>query len=99
MRLGIRAKLFGGFGAVLILLGIVAAVGYRNTVQSTAEFADLYENRFQPAVQLANTQLALYELRLGALAYGTADAAGRSAIKADTAKHLKLIDDQFSAYA
>ena len=55
MRLGIRAKLFGGFGAVLILLGIVAAVGYRNTVQSTAEFADLYENRFQPAVQLAKS--------------------------------------------
>jgi len=99
MRLGIRAKLFAGFGAVLILLGIVGAVGYRNTVRSSEQFTDLYESRLQPVLQLANVQLALYELRLGALAYGTADAAGRSAIKADTAKYLKIIDDQMTAYA
>ena len=99
MRLGVRIKLFAGFGAVLVLLGIVGIVGFRNTTRFSAEFIDLYENRFQPAIQLANVQLALYELRLGALAYGSADAAGRSAIKADSAKYSKLIDDRMAEYA
>ena len=59
MSLGIRAKLMAGFGAVLFLMAIVGAVGYRDAVQFSSQFKSLYDDRFLPAVDLSHTQLAL----------------------------------------
>lgn len=74
MMRGIRAKLLGGFGAVLLMLAIVAGIGWHNTVTSAASFAALYDDDLTQVEQLASVQRSLYELRLGAMAAPYADA-------------------------
>jgi hypothetical protein len=50
MRLGIRAKLFAGFGGVLVLLAVVGFIGWKNTTQFAAEFKSLYDDRLVASV-------------------------------------------------
>ena len=99
MNLGIRAKLFSSFGAVLLLLGLVGAIGYLNTTSFAASFKSLYADRVVPLVQISKTQAALSELRLGAAIYATVDEQRRGKIKADQGIWLKQIDEQMKAYA
>ncbi|MCC7370691.1 MAG: methyl-accepting chemotaxis protein [Chloroflexi bacterium] len=99
MQLGIRGKLYAGFGTVLVLLGLVAFVGYRNTTRFASDFSSLYDDRLVPVLQLSDVQMALYELRLGALGYDLADAAGRQKIRADDAKWIRTIEDRMREYA
>jgi methyl-accepting chemotaxis protein len=98
VRLGLQAKLLASFGVMLLLLGVVGAVGWRNTTQFSSDFKSLYDDRLVPAVQLANVEQGLYELRVSALQYGLADFGGRAKIKADEPNALKLIDDNMKAY-
>ena len=100
MALGIREKLFGGFGVVLALLLIVGFIGLRNTISFAAQFKSLHDDRLEAVLQLAGIQQALYELRLGATGTvyaAAADAAQRAAIKAQDEKWLKQIDDTLRA--
>src|SRR5712691_2843402 len=76
MRLGIRTKLLAGFGTVLSLLVAVGFMGWKNTVESAANLKPMYEAHLVPVVELSNSEHAFYELRLGGLAYGLADATG-----------------------
>ncbi len=99
MRLGIRAKLFAGFGAVLLLLAVVGVIGYRNTTQFSGEFQSLYADRVVPLVQISKIKHALSELRLGAAVYSSVETERRTKIKADQAAWIKQIDDQMKAYA
>ena len=100
LNLGIRSKLLGGFGVVLVLLAVVAFVGWRNTNHFAAEFNDLYEDHLVTLGRLSHVQQALYELRLGGAgqSYGTADAPKRAQIKANDEKWLKVIDEHMGAY-
>ena len=43
MRFNIRLKLFAGFGVVLVLLGIVGAIGTLRLASVSALTTDLYE--------------------------------------------------------
>jgi methyl-accepting chemotaxis protein len=96
--LPIRAKLLSGFSLVLILLGAVGYVGWRNTTTFAAEFKSLYDDRLVPIGQMNAIAEALYELRLGALQYAQADAATRAKIKESTAKWTQQIDQNMTAY-
>jgi methyl-accepting chemotaxis protein len=98
-NLRIAAKLYLGFGLVLALLAATFAVGWRNTTSFAHSFEDLYANRLAPLEQMAHVQEGLYELRLGAVAYGGIDAAGRAKVRADEAKWLDQIDDHIKEYA
>src|SRR5690242_16799300 len=77
----LKWKLFGGFGAMIALLAVVGGIGYQNTTQFATDFTSLYADRLVPVIQLSNAQQGLYELRVAALAYDQADAAGRQTIK------------------
>jgi hypothetical protein len=99
MPLGIRAKLFGGFGVVLLLLAAVGAIGWSNTARFSASFESLYDDRLVRVEQMSRVQAGLFELRLTALQYGTTDGAGRAKIKADDPKWLDEIDRNVTAYA
>ena len=98
MALGIRAKLFGGFGVVLALLAVVGGVGLKNTTDFAGQFQSLYNDRVVCLVQLGNIEQGLYELRLGAAQYGSLDAAGHAKVKTDEPKWLKQLDDNYRAY-
>lgn len=99
MDVSIRTKLFGGFGAILILLGIVGYIGYQNTLEFTASFDTLYRDRLEPIRQLAGAQEALYRLRVSALEYGLVDAQGRARIRAEEAEWLRDADENMKAFA
>ena len=100
MALGIREKLFGGFGVVLALLLVIGFIGLRNTTTFAAQFKSLYDERLQSVVELNAVQQGLYELRLGAAgsSYASANADQRATIKAQDEKWLKQIDDNMRAY-
>ena len=99
VKVGIQAKLFGGFGAVLLLLAIVGYIGWNNTVTFSSSFKSMYVDRLQPVVQLGAAAQGLYELRAAGLQYGAVDALGRAKLKAADDKWLKQIDDRMKAYA
>lgn len=100
MRLGVRDKLFAGFGAVLLLTAIVGYIGWRNTNEYVAEFRTMHDDRLLPAVQLSGVQQGLYELRLGAagVAYALADEPTRARIRTADQRWLKQIDDNIKAF-
>jgi chemoreceptor-like protein with four helix bundle sensory module len=58
VKFGIRAKLFAGFGVVLLLLAIVGVIGYRNTVQADDAFDALYSDQLVMTTQLSMTKRA-----------------------------------------
>ncbi len=98
MQLGIRGKLLTGFGVVLILLAVVSAIGYRNSVVFDAAFDALYGDQMVMTTQLGRAQQALYELRLGATRYATTDAQTRAAIRADEGRWVGQVDAAMKAF-
>src|SRR5262245_32549953 len=97
--LGIRARLFGGFGAVLVLLTIVGWIGYTNTTQFAASFRQLYDERLVPVTELDAVKGGLFDLRVGYLAYGAANAAERAQLRADDATTLQRVDASLTTVA
>jgi methyl-accepting chemotaxis protein len=100
VRLGVRDKLFIGFGAVLLLTAIVGYIAWRNTSDYVATSEASYSERLLPTIQLGATQQALYELRLGAasLRYQAADEATRTRTKGADQQWLKQVDDNIRAF-
>jgi methyl-accepting chemotaxis protein len=98
--LGIREKLFGGFGLVLALVLVIGFIGLRNTLSSTDLFTRMYEDRLQAVVQLNAAQQGVYELRLGAAGatYASATDDQRAAFKHQDETWLKQIDDSMRAF-
>ncbi len=99
MKLGIRAKMFLGFGIVLFLAALIGLIGWRYNTDLVAEYQSLYENNLQAAVQLANAETALWQLRFGLPNYLVFAQADRDQIVADTPKWYKQIDDNLKLYA
>jgi methyl-accepting chemotaxis protein len=98
MRLGIRAKQLGAFGAVLVLLLGVAYVGWRNTALFSAELEQMYLHSVKASTHLAKAERGLWELRFALPNYIAGDPAVRERINADTPKWLKQVDDNLKAY-
>src|SRR5437588_12858541 len=99
VSMGIRTKLFAGFGLVLALLSGIGFIGWKNTTEFSADFQSLYNDRLVCAIQWDAVQKGLYGLRVGGLTYATADAQARAQIRAQEAQFLKEIDDNVNAYA
>jgi hypothetical protein len=98
MGMGIRGKLFGGFGIVLALLAVVGFIGWQNTSQFSADFKSLYADRMEPVVQLGNANTGLLQLRVQAAAYGAQSTDQRALARTAEPQWLKLIDDNIKAY-
>ena len=56
-------KLFGGFSVVVILMLIIAAVGYMGVNDLNNGMSSLYDNRTLPIQQVGAASTALYTLR------------------------------------
>ena len=100
MALGIREKLFGGFGVVLALVLVIGFIGLRNKTAFAAQFKTLYHDRLESVVRLGAVEQGLYELRLGAAGatYAASKPEDRAAMKARDEIWLTQIDDNMGAY-
>ncbi|HEY8475903.1 MAG TPA: methyl-accepting chemotaxis protein [Chloroflexota bacterium] len=99
MSVGIRGKLMASFGVVLLLLGFVGYLGWKNTVEFSTSFGVLYDDRLMPLVHLKDVDEALYELHMSAIAYSAADEEERALIRAEDAQWLEFADGSTAALA
>ena len=95
----IRAKLSIILGFFVSLMIILGAIGVRYVVNLASQFNDLYENNLKAAVQLANTESALWQLRYGFPQFIVLDEAARAQIVADEPKWYQIINENMDAYA
>jgi methyl-accepting chemotaxis protein len=95
---GIRAKLWAGFGILILLIGWVGFVGWQNTVELAKEAEGLYANQLQGTVALANSESALWKLRYG-FAQFIVLPEKRSEIIAQEQQLYKVLDDNLRNYA
>ena len=64
MKLTIGNKLFTGFGVMLVLIGIVGAVGWQSTTALSSRSDDLFRKSVRDTVHLAQAEDALWRLVL-----------------------------------
>lgn len=95
---GIRAKLWAGFGILIVLMGWVGWVGWQNTVELAKEAEGLYANQLQGTIALANSESALWKLRYGFPQF-IVQPENRAEIIAQEPELYKVIDDNLRNYA
>jgi methyl-accepting chemotaxis protein len=95
---GIRAKLWVGFGILVLLMGLVGFAGWQNTVQLAQEAESLYANQLQGTVALAKSESALWKLRYSFPQF-IVQPEMRSEILAQEPELYKTIDDNLRNYA
>ena len=97
----LRAKLFSAMGFFLFMNIVLGILGFSYTRDLTSRFNDLTENNLQAAVQLADAQNALWQLRYGFPQFLVLedDPAAREQIVADEAKWYAEINANMEAYA
>jgi methyl-accepting chemotaxis protein len=95
---GIRAKLWAGFGILILLIGWVGFVGWQNTMELAKESEGLYANQLQGTVALANSESALWKLRYGFPQF-IVQPEKRSEIIAQEPELYKIIDNNLRNYA
>jgi diguanylate cyclase (GGDEF)-like protein/PAS domain S-box-containing protein len=98
VRLGLRLKLFGGFGIVLCLLVLVGGIGLRNTTDYASALRYMHANTLVTLAELVRAEGALNELRIGGVVYARAGDGERANIKANEARWLAEIDLHISTY-
>ncbi|MBX6341649.1 MAG: MCP four helix bundle domain-containing protein, partial [Thermomicrobiaceae bacterium] len=99
MRVGIRARLLGGFGVVLALMALIAAVGYRNTSRFAAEFQTMYGDRLVPLVELNKASTSLDRLQFNAQVYQLASRDRQAKLREEDATLQQTIEESMAAYA
>jgi methyl-accepting chemotaxis protein len=99
MRIGIGGKLFLGFGAVLLLLGVVGLTGWRDTAALWSSFNNLYTDQVAASVNLAQVDRGLWELRYALPQFAVSNEDARDKIIADQAKWQDQIQVAMAAYA
>jgi methyl-accepting chemotaxis protein len=99
MRIGIGGKLFLGFGIVLFLLGVVGLTGWRDTARLWSAFNDLYTDRVTAAVNLAQVERGLWELRYALPQFVVSNEDTRAKIVSDQARWQDQIQMAMTAYA
>jgi methyl-accepting chemotaxis protein len=99
MMRGIRKKLLAGFGVIVLLLGIFGFVSWLNTRDLSTEFDSLYKDHLQAAVNLANAESALWQLRYGFPQYLVLGPEERAKIVADESKWYKVVNDNIRDYS
>jgi len=99
MKLGVRTKLSLAFSLIIGLLLVIGIVGFRITASLSAKFDDLYTDNVQAAVQLANAEQAMWQLRYGVAQFIVLDGDARQKIPQADGKWHKQIEDNMEAYA
>jgi methyl-accepting chemotaxis protein len=95
---GIRAKLWAGFGILILLMGWVGFVGWQNTVELAQEAESLYANQLQGTVALAKSESALWKLRYGFPQF-IVQPEKRAEILSQEPELYKVIDENLQKYA
>jgi methyl-accepting chemotaxis protein len=96
--LTIQKKLVIGFGVLVVLMGAMGYVAWRNTVTFSDEFSALYHHNLKGSIHLANAERGLWELRFGLPNYLVGDAAGREKIRAATSRWVAQVEENLKAY-
>jgi methyl-accepting chemotaxis protein len=95
----VKGKLITGLGIVLILMFAIGGVGVWNTKRSKALIEDLGTTNTRGAVQLAQAQTALWQLRYATPQFIVLTGkAARDKIIAEETKWNKEIDDSLAAF-
>jgi len=95
--LGFRSRQVAAFAAMMALVVLIGAAGWRNAVAFSADFDDLHDNHLVASTHLANAERALWELRFGLPNYLLGNAEARAAISEASPKWLKQVDDNVGA--
>jgi Four helix bundle sensory module for signal transduction len=98
MMVGIRNKLLAGFGVIVLLLGIVGCVSWLNARDLATDFDSLYKDHLQAAVNLANAESALWQLRYGFPQFLVLGPEERAKIVADESKWYKVVNDNIRVH-
>ena len=96
-NISLRQKLFGAFGAILLLLLAVGSIGWKYTQDLGDDYNRLYDDRFRGAVYLANAQDALWQLRYGFPQFMVSDGEARAKIVAEEPKLHAIVDENLKA--
>jgi methyl-accepting chemotaxis protein len=95
----VKGKLFLGLGIILFMVISVSGVGVWSTIRFTHLIEELGSTNTQGAVQLANAQSALWQLRYGFPQFMVlTDKAARDKIVADEAKWYKELEENIEAF-
>jgi anti-anti-sigma regulatory factor/HAMP domain-containing protein len=97
-NLKIGTKILLGYGIILVLLVIVGILGWQSVTALSTRFADLTRNNLQGAVQLANAQDALWQLRYGFPQFLVLGDADRRRIVAEQEQWYRQINANIADY-
>jgi methyl-accepting chemotaxis protein len=97
MTIGFRGRHLASLATLMPLVAVVGYVGWRNGVNFSSAFSDMYANNLRAAAYLANAERALWELRFALPNYLTGDVESRARITAATDKWLKQVDENLTA--
>jgi methyl-accepting chemotaxis protein len=95
---GIRAKLWAGFGILILLMSWVGFIGWQNTVELAKEAESLYANQLQGTVALAKSESTLWKLRYGFPQF-IVQPEKRSEILSQEPELYKVVDENLQKYA
>jgi methyl-accepting chemotaxis protein len=93
----IKARLYGAFGLVLVLLVAVGVTGWASNRKVTREAASLYQDRVVAAVELGEVQSALWQLRYNFPQYVAAPQTRTEILASEPELHRK-IDESMARY-
>jgi methyl-accepting chemotaxis protein len=98
-NISVGKRLFLGFGLVLALTASIGFIGWHYTRTMAGEFDSLYTDNLQSAVQLANAERGLWELRFGIANYAGWGPAERAKIRTDEIKWMNQVEENMKAYS
>jgi len=96
--IGFRSRQIAAFAAMMALVLVIGATGWRNAVAFSADFEDLHDNHLVAATHLANAERALWELRFELPNYLLGSADARAAITKSSPRWLALVDEDVAAF-
>src|SRR5215470_5937961 len=94
----IKGKLYWAFGSVIALLLIVVGVGMKTSLDLLREMQDTSRDNIQAAVQLANVQSAMWQLRWNMAQFIAVQGDERAKIVAGESKTIQAMVENFAAY-
>src|SRR5919109_1369044 len=99
MRLTIRRTLLGGFALLIALIATISILGRQHSAEVGRQMDALYQNNLRAAVQLANAQDALWQLRYGFPQFLVLTRPeDRKNIVDDEPRLYKLLEDNLAKY-
>jgi methyl-accepting chemotaxis protein len=98
-NISVGKRLLVSFGAVLLLTAGIGYIGWSYTRSMASEFESLYTGNLQSAVQLANAERGMWELRFELANYPHYNPVERAKLRADEPKWIRQIDENLKAYS